>query len=443
MPSRRFAPTFAAILASVLVLPRHASAQGSIADRLKKIADEEKKSLVADANRQVNSAIQDAAAAQVADGSFAAAFSPWSSSDGSKRVEIARYGGSAFAVTTTSGRQIILCDDKGALAWSASFTILDKAPAGVGGAGRGGPAPATGRQGGPAPSGTSPASAGGRSNVPGAPASGRGTGVPPTTTGRGGSAGAPGTGATAGGADRGGGGGGGSPSPGSRCGGGRGGTAPGADSGRGGAASNAAAAPTADEREYRFPSPLVTVTLPRTGPRIGAPGSGSIRVGDVSDDIFVGAAKIRFNQVPIPGERTPQIVDFGVAFKARVIPPSDQPAGCAVLTAGKTTVASGRGAPPPGARTAPDPAARPAAGAPPAAGTTPAAGGTAFAEGDVLTPKIGSINLLAEAQDSARVSVVLKRGDELVYLGEEKSGYIRVSIGTAEGWVRKVLVVKR
>lgn len=398
----------AVIAAALLIGPRPAAAQGTIADRLRKIADDEKKSLVADANRQVNSAITDAAAAKVANGSFSAAFSPWASADGTKRVEIARYEGSAFAVTTGTGRQIVLCDDKGVLAWTASFTILDKAPPGAGGAR--GATPTTGGRGGSA----------------------RGTGSPPVTP----PSAPPGGGRGSTGSGRGG----------TSNGRGATGTSDTAGGGRGGTAPNTGAAPSAGDREFRFPSPQVTLTLPTTGPRTGLPASGSIRVGDLSQDIFVGTARVRFAQATIPGERTPQVVDFGVAFKARVLPTGEQPAGCAVGNAGKTTVANGRGAPPagrgaiPAARGATDSIGT-ATPVPPTA-RAPATPAATFAEGDVLTPKIANINLLGGAEDSAKVALVLKRGDELVYLGQEQNGYLKVSTGTSEGWVRKVLVIK-
>lgn len=181
------------------------------------------------------------------------------------------------------------------------------------------------------------------------------------------------------------------------------------------------------------------MTLPTAGPRTGVPGSGSIRVGDLSQDIFVGAAKIRFNQVTIPGEKTPQVVDYGVAFKARVLPTGEQPAGCAVGGTKSTVATTTRGAPPASGRLAADTGSAAVQGRSPAGPTaTPA-----FAEGDVLTPRIATINLLAAAQDSAKVAAVLKKGDELVFLGQEQDGYLHVSNGTSEGWVRKVLVSKR
>lgn len=69
--------------------------------------------------------------------------------------------------------------------------------------------------------------------------------------------------------------------------------------------------------------------------------------------------------------------------------------------------------------------------------------GATYAEGDVLTPKIDNVKLLAEARDGARQAGTLKKGDELVFLGEEKDGYLKVQGSAAEGWVRKTLVLKR
>ena len=423
MPNHYLVRSCVLLLAGAFLVRNSAAAQGTLADRLKKIADDEKKSLVAEANRQVNSVVTDAAAANVADGTFSAAFSPWASADGTKRVEIARYGGSAFAVTTNAGRQIVLCDDRGILAWSASFMILDKAPGAPAG-GRGAPAamPAPGAGRGAATGGTTPAGRGASAPPPPPPTSAAsGRGAPGGSSGRGGGTGAGGRGGAAGGAS------------------GSGGDSS-AAGGRGTSA-NASTGPTMNQREFRFPSPQVTVTLPTAGPKTGVPGSGSIRVGDLSNDIFVGAAKLRFNQATIPGEKTPQVVDYGVAFKARVLPAGEQPAGCAVGGAKAAVATTGRGAAPGSSRSAVDTATAGGPGRPPAGANGNAS--AAFAEGDVLTPRIAAINLLAAAQDSAKVAAVLKKGDELVFLGQEQDGYLHVSNGTSEGWVRKVLVSKR
>jgi hypothetical protein len=69
--------------------------------------------------------------------------------------------------------------------------------------------------------------------------------------------------------------------------------------------------------------------------------------------------------------------------------------------------------------------------------------GASYAEGDVLTPKIDNVKLLGEPKDAARAAASLKKGEELVFLGEEKDGYVKVQGSAAEGWVKKTLVAKR
>lgn len=75
-------------------------------------------------------------------------------------------------------------------------------------------------------------------------------------------------------------------------------------------------------------------------------------------------------------------------------------------------------------------------------GTTKA--GAVFNEGDVLTPKIGSVQMHADASDTAKVVSTLARGDEVVVTGATKDGYIQVTNAAgASGWVKIVLVSKR
>lgn len=69
--------------------------------------------------------------------------------------------------------------------------------------------------------------------------------------------------------------------------------------------------------------------------------------------------------------------------------------------------------------------------------------GATYNEGDVLTPKIDNVKLLAAPEDGARAAATLKKGDELVFLGSEKDGYLKVQGSAAEGWVKKTLVSKR
>lgn len=68
--------------------------------------------------------------------------------------------------------------------------------------------------------------------------------------------------------------------------------------------------------------------------------------------------------------------------------------------------------------------------------------GAVFADGDVLMPKIDNVKLLAEPKDGSKVMGTLKSTDKLVYLGEEKDGFLKVQGSDAEGWVKKALIKK-
>ena len=68
--------------------------------------------------------------------------------------------------------------------------------------------------------------------------------------------------------------------------------------------------------------------------------------------------------------------------------------------------------------------------------------GAVFADGDVISPKIDNIKLLAEPKDGSKVMGTLKSTDKLVYLGEEKDGFLKVQGSDAEGWVKKALIKK-
>jgi curli biogenesis system outer membrane secretion channel CsgG len=89
-----------------------------------------------------------------------------------------------------------------------------------------------------------------------------------------------------------------------------------------------------------------------------------------------------------------------------------------------------------------DPALQRAAGDPSAKGDGVKAG-MSYNDGDVLSPKIDNVKLLADAADGARAVGTVKKADELVFLGEEKNGFVRVQGSAAEGWVKKTLVTKR
>jgi curli biogenesis system outer membrane secretion channel CsgG len=69
--------------------------------------------------------------------------------------------------------------------------------------------------------------------------------------------------------------------------------------------------------------------------------------------------------------------------------------------------------------------------------------GAVFNEGDIVTPKIANVKLLASPADDAKSLGTLPKGEELVVIGGEKNGYVNVQGGSASGWVKKVLVIRQ
>jgi len=75
-----------------------------------------------------------------------------------------------------------------------------------------------------------------------------------------------------------------------------------------------------------------------------------------------------------------------------------------------------------------------------AGGSTKA--GAVFNEGDVLYPKIAGVKLMGAAGDGGKVLATLAKTDEMIYMGEEQNGYLKVESGSGSGWVKKILVAK-
>lgn len=67
-------------------------------------------------------------------------------------------------------------------------------------------------------------------------------------------------------------------------------------------------------------------------------------------------------------------------------------------------------------------------------------GGAVFNEGDVLRPKINNVRIMSNASDASKVVAKLTKADELIYMGKEESGFIKVESGKGGGWVKKILV---
>ncbi len=72
----------------------------------------------------------------------------------------------------------------------------------------------------------------------------------------------------------------------------------------------------------------------------------------------------------------------------------------------------------------------------------PTQAGGGFQSGDVITGKIGGLKVYAEPNKSAKVVANLKRGDELVFTGDIKNGFLAVEGNDASGWVDQNLVRK-
>jgi hypothetical protein len=65
------------------------------------------------------------------------------------------------------------------------------------------------------------------------------------------------------------------------------------------------------------------------------------------------------------------------------------------------------------------------------------------AEGDVLVPRIAGAKMLRSPQEGAAEMMSLQKQDEVLYLGVEQNGYLKVTGANGDGWIRKVLVSKR
>lgn len=66
----------------------------------------------------------------------------------------------------------------------------------------------------------------------------------------------------------------------------------------------------------------------------------------------------------------------------------------------------------------------------------------AYNTGDVLRSKIAGVKVVASLQAKDQVLFALRKEDEVVYLGEEKEGFLKVQGSAGEGWVDKRLMQK-
>ncbi|HZQ61131.1 MAG TPA: CsgG/HfaB family protein [Casimicrobiaceae bacterium] len=63
--------------------------------------------------------------------------------------------------------------------------------------------------------------------------------------------------------------------------------------------------------------------------------------------------------------------------------------------------------------------------------------------GDVMLPKIAGAKVLKLPQDGAGEVQTLAKTDEVLLLGEERNGFVKVTASKGDGWVKKILLRKQ
>lgn len=69
-------------------------------------------------------------------------------------------------------------------------------------------------------------------------------------------------------------------------------------------------------------------------------------------------------------------------------------------------------------------------------------GGAVFNEGDTIVPKLGNLKVFASPSDTSKTVATLSKGEEMIFMGEEQNGYLKVESSNGGGWVKKVLVTR-
>jgi hypothetical protein len=67
---------------------------------------------------------------------------------------------------------------------------------------------------------------------------------------------------------------------------------------------------------------------------------------------------------------------------------------------------------------------------------------TPFSAGDVIRGKIQGIKVFAAPSKKSKVVFTLNKGEELIYIGTEKDGFLSVQGAEDGGWVAKLFVTK-
>ena len=68
--------------------------------------------------------------------------------------------------------------------------------------------------------------------------------------------------------------------------------------------------------------------------------------------------------------------------------------------------------------------------------------GAVFSSGDILMPKIPGIKVFQDSNSGAKQIAALKKDEQVVYLGEESNGFVKIQGSDGEGWVDKRMMKK-
>jgi len=68
--------------------------------------------------------------------------------------------------------------------------------------------------------------------------------------------------------------------------------------------------------------------------------------------------------------------------------------------------------------------------------------GSVYNEGDTVVPKLGNLKVYSSPAESGTAVTTLSKGEEMIVMGEEQNGFIKVETANDGGWVKKVLVSK-
>lgn len=69
-------------------------------------------------------------------------------------------------------------------------------------------------------------------------------------------------------------------------------------------------------------------------------------------------------------------------------------------------------------------------------------GGAVFNEGDTIVPKLGNLKVYSSPSETSKTVATLAKGEEMIFMGEETGGFLKIESSNGGGWVKKVLVTR-